>query len=140
MLYIRATMKTIALIEKGKDGSFGVYTPDINSTIIGSGATVAEAKADFENSLQEIIAAYKDAGESLPAELQNIEFEYKYDIASLFDYFDFINVSKFAKRAGINPTLMRQYKSCHTYISEVQASKIEAALHNIGKELSAVSL
>lgn len=136
-------MKTIALIEKGKDGSFGVYTPDINSTIIGSGATVAEAKADFENSLQEIIAAYKDAGESLPAELQNIEFEYKYDIASLFDYFDyfdFINVSKFAKRAGINPTLMRQYKSCHTYISEAQASKIEAALHNIGKELSAVSL
>ncbi len=133
-------MKRIALIEKGKDGSFGIYTPDMNATIIGEGATVAEAKSDFENSLQEVLSAYKESGEELPAELQDIEFEYKYDIASVFDYFDFINVSKFAKWAGINPTLMRQYKSCKTYISESQAAKIESALHHIGKELSAVSL
>lgn len=44
-------MKTTALIEKGKDGTFGIFTPDLNSTIIGEGNTVAEAKADFKNSV-----------------------------------------------------------------------------------------
>ena len=133
-------MKTTAVIEKGKDGSFGIFTPDIEHVIIGEGATVAEAKADFENSVTEVLAYYKEEGKELPEELQDIEFEYKYDVASVFNYFDFINVSKFARWAGINAGLIRQYKSCNTYISEAQARKIELALHNIGRELSAISL
>lgn len=133
-------MKTIALIEKGKDGSYGVYTPDLNSLILGSGATVAEAIADFQNSMAEVRTAFKDAGEPLPDELQDVEFEYRYDIASVFDYFDYINVSKFATRIGINPSLLRQYKSGGTYISERQAGKIESAIHRLGQELLAVSL
>lgn len=131
-------MKTIALIEKGSDGTFGIYTPKINSTIIGEGKTVNEAKADFENSVQEMISSYD--GDELPEELRGIEFEYKYDIASLFNYFNWINVSAFAKKIGISPSLMRQYKIGKTYISEVQANKIEKALHELGNELTQVSL
>ncbi|PID88929.1 MAG: pilus assembly protein HicB [Bacteroidia bacterium] len=132
-------MKTIALIERGADGSYGIFTPDIDSTIIGEGITVAEAKVDFENSLAEVLAAYTDNGDVLPEELQNISFQYKYDLASFFDYYSFINVSKFAKLAGINASLMRQYKMGQ-YISEKQMTKIETALHNIGKELLDVKL
>ena len=133
-------MKTTALIEKGEDGTFGIYTPDIQTTIIGEGRTVAEAKADFENSVREMLASYTDNGEDVPSELKDIEFEYKYDVASVFNYFDFINVTKFAKWAGINAGLMRQYKSCNTYISGAQAHKIGDALRKIGHELSAISL
>lgn len=133
-------MRTTALIEKGKDGTFGIFTPDIQATIIGEGKTVAEAKADFENSVREMLASYTENGEEIPEELNGIEFEYKYDIASVFNYFDFINVSRFAKWAGINAALMRQYKSCDTYISEAQAHKIEQALRKIGHELSTISL
>ena len=133
-------MKTTALIERGKDGTFGIFTPDIDHVIIGDGATVAEAKADFENSVAELFAYYREEGKDLPEELRDIEFEYKYDIASMFNYFDFINVSKFARWAGINPGLMRHYKSGDTYISEAQAHKIETALHAIGRELTAISL
>ncbi|MDR1259759.1 MAG: hypothetical protein LBK65_10905 [Tannerellaceae bacterium] len=70
-------MTTTALIEKGKDGTFGIFTPDINSTIIGEGVTVEEAKADFENSVSEIIQFYKEDGMKLPDELKDIEFVYK---------------------------------------------------------------
>ena len=133
-------MKTVALIEKGSDGSFGVFTPDLESTIIGNGSSVSEAKADFENTFKEILETYSEANEPLPTELQNIEFEYKYDIASLFDYFDYINVSKFARRAGVNASLLRQYKVGGTYISENQVQKIEVALHNCGKELMSLNL
>jgi len=132
-------MRTTALIEKGKDGTFGIFTPDIETTIIGEGATVAEAKADFENSVQEIINAYREAGDELPVELKDIHFVYKYDIASLFDYYSFINVSKFAQVAGINASLMRQYRMGQ-YISENQMRKIETTLHNVGKELSSIKL
>jgi len=133
-------MKTTALIEKGKDGTYGIYTPDINSTIIGDGNTVAEAKADFENSVQEVLAAYREHGDKLPEELKSIEFEYKYDLASLFNYYSWINVTQFAKIAGINAGLMRQYKAGITYISEAQTRKIETALHKLGEELTAVRL
>ena len=133
-------MKTTALIEKGKDGSFGIYTPDIESTIIGEGSTVAEAKTDFENSVKEVIESYADCGKELPAELIDIEFEYKYDVASIFDYYNWINVSKFAQIAGINASLMRQYKKGLTYISEEQIKKIEKALHSAGNELQAAQL
>ena len=133
-------MKTIALIEKGKDGTFGIFTPNIKQTFIGDGKTVAEAKADFENSVREVLAYYAETGKELPEELRDIEFEYKYDVASMFNYFDFINVAKFAKWAGISAGMLRQYKSCGAYISEAQTKKIQNALRTIGKELAAVSL
>jgi predicted RNase H-like HicB family nuclease len=133
-------MGTTALIEKGKDGTFGIFTPDINSTIIGEGDTVEEAKADFENSVREIIQFYKEDGIELPEELKDIEFVYKYDIASMFNYYDWINVSRFAKKAGINSSLMRQYKSGKAYISENQIGKIENTLHQLGNELAAIKL
>jgi predicted RNase H-like HicB family nuclease len=133
-------MKTTALIEKGKDGTYGVFTPDIDHTIIGDGETVAEAKIDFENSVKEMIASYTEEERELPEELKNIEFEYKFDIASLFNYYKWINVSKFAKIAGINASLMRQYKGGLQYISETQLAKIENTLHTLGKEIAAVKL
>lgn len=133
-------MKTTALIEKGKDGTFGIFTPDLKSTIIGEGNTVGEAKADFLNSVNELMLYYKETGRQIPEELTDIEFEFKYDIASLFNYYSFINVSQFAKSAGINPSLMRQYKMGHQYISENQVLKIETALHKIAKEFAEIKL
>lgn len=133
-------MKTTALIEKGNDGTFGIFTPDLKSTIIGEGSTVGEAKADFLNSVNELLLYYSQTGKQLPEELIDIEFEFKYDIASLFNYYNFINVSQFAKSAGINPSLMRQYKTGHQYISENQVLKIETALHKIAKEFAEIKL
>lgn len=133
-------MKTIALIEKGTDGTYGVFTPNLQSTIIGEGASVAEAKADFLNAYEDIKIAFAKTGEDMPSELKDLEFEFQYDVASIFNYFDFINVSKFAKRVGINASLMRQYKSCGTAISEAQAKRIQTALREVGNELLAVSL
>jgi predicted RNase H-like HicB family nuclease len=133
-------MKKIALIEKGTDGSFGVFTPDIEHTIIGEGNTVEEAKIDFENSVKEMILSYIETNREVPAELVDIEFEYKYDVSAVFDEIDCINIQKFSKRIGINSTLLRQYKKGNTYISDNQKKKIEKGLHSLGKELLTISL
>jgi len=71
-------MVTTALIERGKDGTFGIFTPDINHTIIGEGSTVEKAKADFENSVEEMILSYVEKGDELPDELKDIQFVYKF--------------------------------------------------------------
>ena len=77
-------MITTALIHWGKDGTFGIFTPDINHTIIRDGNTVEEAKADFENSVQEMKLSYSETDREIPDELTDIQFVYKYDIASMF--------------------------------------------------------
>jgi predicted RNase H-like HicB family nuclease len=132
-------MNTIALIEKGRDGMYTIFTPKIESYIIGIGNTVEEAKSDFENSVREVITAYEENNDKLPDELIDVVFEYKYDISSFFNYFDWINVSKFARRAKINDSLMRRYRSGE-YISQKQVSKIENALHELGNEISQIKL
>lgn len=131
--------KRTALIEMGADGTFGIHTPDIESTIIGEGSTVAEAKADFENSLREVIDTFAETGTQDPDDLQNTTFIYKYDLPSFLSYYDYFNMSRLAKQAGINPSLMRQYKNGQ-YVSEKQVAKIQMAINRIGKELATIQL
>jgi hypothetical protein len=42
------------------------------------------------------------------------------------------------KKAGINASLMRQYKAGKAYISESQTERIENAFHSLGNELAAI--
>ena len=92
------------------------------------------------NSYTEILEYYKDTGKDIPESLYDAEFEFKYDVSSLFNEFYFINVSKFAEWIGISPSLMRHYKSGDTYISDSQAKKIEDGLHRIAARLMSVTL
>ena len=131
--------KRTALIEIGKDGTFGVFSPDIKSVIFGEGNTVSEAKADFENSVREIIQFCQEDGVQDPDDLKNVTFVYKYDMPSFLNYYKYLNVTQFARYAGINPSLMRQYKHGQG-ASEKQIAKIQDAIHRIGKELSSVKL
>ena len=132
-------MRTIALIEKDENG-FGIFTPDLESTIIGEGKSVEEAKADFMNSYKEVIDSYIENGEAVPEELIDLEFAFKYDVASVFNEFPFINAMKLAEYLGISPGLMRHYKAGDTYISEAQAKRIEAGLHEFAERLLQVAL
>ena len=59
---------------------------------------------------------------------------------SFLNYYDFLNMTKLANLADINPSLMRQYKRGQYYISEKHVSKIQTAIHKIEKELLAVRL
>ena len=59
------------------------------------------------NIINPTIRKFSLAGKEVP----ELEFTYKYDMQSFFDYFSFLNVTKVAELAGINPSLMRQYTS-----------------------------
>ena len=134
--------KILIIVEKGENGIYSVYSPNTEFTVLnGQGATVEDAIADMKEALQEVIESYRETGEDLPAELAgNIEFEFKYDVASLFHYFDEINLSSFARKNGMNESLLRKYKNRLAFASEKQCRKIENGLHRLGQSLCAASL
>ncbi len=127
-------------IEKQADGTFIAYNKDAkNVSVIGTGDTVSEAKADFFNSIEEIKDSYAERGDNVPLELQGTPI-FNFDISSLFEYYSMLNVSAFARYVGINDSLMRQYRKGNTYISDAQLAKIESGIHKLGQEFSNLRL
>lgn len=127
-------------IEKQSDGTYIAYNIDgEHCTLIGTGNTVKEAKADFFNSIEEVSSDYVERGQAIPSELTT-EVEFRFDISSLFEYYPMFNVSALGRYLGINPGLMRQYRKGDTPISDKQLEKIEAGIHRLAAELAALSL
>jgi hypothetical protein len=132
-----AVKKVIAIVEASSTG-FGVYAESEDLLITGYGSTVERAKKDFLSALEEVKESY---GRKLPKELKGeFEFTYKYDIASIFEHFGSLDASTFAKKIGMNPSLLRQYKTGHAKASDKQKKRIEAGLHQLGKQLLNVRL
>ena len=129
--------KVIVTVSQAEDGSFWCHTEEdvFDSGLNGAGATVAEAKEDLMMCLEE---SKKDV-QAHGGKVFPVEFEYKYDLQSFFEYFSFLNVSDIAKRAGINPSLMRQYACGIKTAGEKTYGKLSACIDNISKELSAAT-
>ena len=135
-------MKVTGIIEKGEDGKFSVIcNQEIGSSCLGGfGDSVEEAKADFNSVIKEAQEEYiKEKGE-LPQNYQNIKVSYKYDLVAFFNYFDWINISKFAKVAGINESKMRQYKTGSAFAGEKTKQKVQLAIKRMSAELASASL
>ena len=134
--------KILVIIEKGKDGRFSAFTPETKSTVLnGQGDSVEEAINDMKEAMQEVIEFYHETEEKVPDELQMpVEFEYKYDVPSVFNHFNEINLTTFSRKIGVNPSLLRQYKNGLAFASKRQAEKIKKGLHELGKELISVQL
>lgn len=135
-------MKIKALIEKNDNNYYQISSEDeLNGCCFGGyGYSVEEAKKDFYKSIEEAKEILIERGEEIPKEAHDIKVTFKYDIPSLFNYFDFINVTQFAKRAGVNESKMRQYKSGIAFASERTTKKIQRTIKEIGEEMIATTI
>jgi predicted RNase H-like HicB family nuclease len=134
-------MKLKAIVELWDNGTYSIYVTNAKRhNISAQGKSVAEAKANLQDAINDYLAMYKETGKPVPREITSPEFEYKYDLASFFNYFDWINVGNLAKKVGINASLLRQYKSKITFASERQTMKIQHSINSLGNELAAVRL
>lgn len=79
-------------------------------------------------------------GKDVPVTPEEIEVEFRYDIPSFFNCFDWINISAFAKKAGINESKMRAYKAGIATASEKTTNKMLSTIKAMGAALSAASL
>lgn len=130
-------MKVNVIFEMAKDGGCSCYMADEvpGVGLTGYGNSPHEAKADLLQAYREINSLFVEQGRE-PVEL---EFVYHYDMKSFFEYFDFLNVSRVARRAGINPSLMRKYTSGVANAGEGQYLKLHNAIQQMAAELSAAT-
>jgi hypothetical protein len=121
--------KTI-VIEQAKDGTLWgrlQYGEDLLTT---SGNDLKELQQNFCEQLE----GFYDLDAS------KLKFEYTYDIGAFFECYSELNISAIAEKAGINASLLRQYKNRMKFPSQAQVQKLEDAIHVIGQELSKVTL
>ena len=131
-------MKAIAVIERGADGTYGVFIESDNVPfgVLGDGKTVAEAIADFNNSLEEMRAYYAEEGKEFP---QDLEFEFKYDTASFLQQYAYaFTLAGLERITGINQRQLSHYINGVRKPSEKTTQKIEERLHNFGSEIASV--
>lgn len=134
-------MRVLGIIEKGPDGLYAVRSEAVigRSCLGGYGLSVDECREDFMVSIDEAIEDCEREGLKHP-DKEHIHVLFTYDLPSFFNYFDYINISKFAAFVGINESKMRQYKSGLAFPSEKTTKKILAAIQQIASELSMVAL
>lgn len=130
-------MKVTVTMEKEKEGGYACHVVEDlpGFGLAGYGTTAEEAQRDMIEAYGEIREEMAKEGKQVP----NLEFTYKYDLQSFFNYFSFLNVSKVAEMAGINPSLMRQYTSGSANAGQKQYEKIRAVVGRISKELSSAT-
>ena len=130
-------MKVTAIIEKGQDGTYDVYTigSQLNYMVLGQGVSVDEAIADFHNTYEEIKEMYiEEKREFTPA-----EFYFKYDIPSFLQHYSkYFSYASLGRLTGINESQLSQYVQGYRKPSVKTAEKIEKGLHQLGKELQEI--
>ncbi|MDR1416206.1 MAG: helix-turn-helix transcriptional regulator [Prevotellaceae bacterium] len=131
--------KIKAFIERGHDGSYGVYT-DLNEDkltygISGGGKTTKDAIADFYGGYADMKAYYQEEGKPF----EEVEFEFCYDVASFLNYYSkVLTLSGLERLTGVNQRQLGHYASGHRRPRPAMVKKIEAALHTFSKDIGQV--
>jgi len=131
--------KVKAFIERGNDGTYGVYVDlkdnTLNCGIFGEGNTVNEAIEDFKFSYHEMKELYKEEG--MP--FVEAEFEFHYDTSSFLNfyttYFSLIGLSRLT---GIHQGQLSHYVNGTRNPSKHTIQKIDNSIHTFAKNLSQV--
>ncbi|QEH43118.1 type II toxin-antitoxin system HicB family antitoxin [Chitinophaga sp. XS-30] len=132
--------KPLIVVVEASSTGFGTWSEDLPG-ITGYAKTIPEAKKDFADALQAVLDVNAEEGTPDPALNDgNFEYIYKYDLPSIFAHFGMLDVTNFAKRIGLNASLLRQYKAGLAIASERQKKRIEKGLHDLGQELLNVRL
>jgi predicted RNase H-like HicB family nuclease len=128
---MKATNKKIKMIVEKTDTGFSAYSNGY--PIYTTGKTISDL---VENAFEAAVLYFEEKGTEITRD--NIKFEI--DFQQFFEYYKVINSKFLAHKIGMNPTLLSQYVQGRKKPSEAQTKKIVTGIHQIGKELSEISL
>lgn len=132
-------MKAIANIEREpgeKNFSCLLMVKSIKGTILGCGSSVKAAIEDMLKGWNETTEYLKEEGKDVPA----LEIEYRFDVGSLFNYYDFINIAGVAREIGLNPSVMRQYAIGTRKPSAERKAQIINGFRSLANKMQTASL
>ena len=131
--------KVKAFIERGKDGTYGVYVDlednTLNYGIHGDGNTVKEAVEDFKNSYIEMKSLYEEMGK----EFVTAVFEFHYDTASFLGYYtNYFSLAGLSRLTGIHHGQLSHYVNGTRNPSKQTIQRIDGSIRDFANKLSQV--
>lgn len=132
-------MKVNVQVEKGKgEKNFSCFMKETMpwGGLIGYGNSAREAVEDIYESLKE----QKELMAKEGREMEDLEFDFKFDVGSLFNYYSYLNISGVARKTGISDSVLRQYASGVRRPSADRLKRIKEGLAAIAADLMAVEL
>src|SRR5215831_592889 len=117
--------KILLIIEKSKDGILWGRVEFNDNLMIDS----AKSLEVLQKKMKKLLHNFHEIDPS------RVKFDLAFDLTVLFVQKDYLNVSAVASKAGLNPTLMRQYVAGFKYPSLERAKATERVIREIGKEL-----
>ena len=88
-----------------KNFSCYMNVAELKTGVLGLGSSAKAAIDDMMSGWQDAVADLKEDGIEVP----ELEIEYRFDVGSLFSYYDFVNIAGVAREIGVNPSVIRQY-------------------------------
>lgn len=125
-------------VEKHSDGTYWGTSQNYEGLVTTFGNTLEELQNNFEVAFADNLEIAKELEEEYVKDYVNTEFEYKMDLSSFFELVPELKISSIAKRANMNESMVRRYKSGKEIVSKEQANKILNAIHDLGRELLTV--
>jgi len=131
--------KVKAFIERGNDGTYGVYVDlednTLNYGIHGDGNTVNDAVEDFKASYLEMEKVYKEEG----IHFVEAEFEFHYDTASFLNFYtNYFSLAGLSRMTGIHQGQLSHYVNGTRNPSKQTIQKIDNSIHLFAKNLNQV--
>jgi hypothetical protein len=131
--------KIKAFIERGNDGTYGVYVDledeTLNYGVMGEGVTVEESIEDFKTCYLEMKKWHEDEG--LP--FVEADFEFHYDTASFLQYYtNYFSLAGISRLTGIHQGQLSHYINGTRNPSKQTIQKIDNSIHQFAKNLDQV--
>jgi predicted RNase H-like HicB family nuclease len=123
--------KKVKVVVEKTDTGFSAYAQDYPAFTTGKHFSEL-----LENMVEALNLYFEDDGYRV--EPKNVNFEI--DLKQFFQHYRVINARFLAERIGMNPTLLSQYVQGRKKPSLQQTEKILKGIHQIGKELTELSI
>lgn len=131
--------KVIAKVEREvgeRNFSCCMKVKSIKTSVLGQGASAKTAITDMLQGWEDVKTDLKEDGIEIP----NIEIEYTFDIGSLFNYYDFINVAGVSREIGVSPAVMRQYAIGIRKPSVARKKLIVKGIKSLAKKMESINV
>ena len=131
--------KVFAIIERASDGTYSVYHDDLSMgyLVTGTGETAEEAIKCFNDGYEDFRRIYEEEGKPF----QEVEFVFKYDVASFLSYFSkAFSLAGLSRITGINQGQLSHYLTGRRTPSATTVKKMENAIHQFANSLQQVKL
>ena len=108
----------------------------VKTDVLGQGSSARAAIADMLSGWEDAKKDLQEDGREVP----EIEVAYTFDVGSLFNYYDFINVASVSREIGVSPGLMRQYVIGKRKPSKERKAQIVEGIRSLARQMETASV